>query len=577
MLLRYFGAAILALVGQGALCDARLEARVDTLFAAYTQPGSPGVAVGLFKGDSIVLAKGYGLADLESGTPITPQTRFHAASVAKQFTAFTAALLAREGKLDLDVDARRYLPYLPEAARGTTLTHLLQHTSGLRDQWALFAIGGKDARDVLSTEHVVRMISRQQDVNFTPGTRWIYNNTGFTLAGEAIRAVSGKSLRQVATERVFAPLGMNRTLLLDDVTEVVPGRANSYEKAADGRWHRSLLNYDTVGATSLVTTIEDLARWSANFSNPRVGDRALIDLVTRPGALNDSTPLPYGLGLYVQAWGGHVGIGHDGSDAGFRAAFAYFPEHDAGIALLANTDLDAEETLARLAELYFPATDHPSCGERRPGADSASVCSRAFPSSVKSPTLQPIPAGLLAELPGTYLYSVRPAVTILRTRDQLLGQIGTAEPQPLLLRSDGAFDFGSPALLKYRIVSDATGAVRAIDRIAANARPDERMDKVVPIAGSLAVFAGDYRSDELDITYTFAVENGALTARTLWRSEPIRLTQRTATHFDTDSWAPAAVTFVRKGDAAPTAVRFHTSRAFNVVLRRIEPTKTSRQ
>lgn len=135
-----------------AIAAPSLESQVDAVFADVAKPGSPGAAVGIYKSGKIVLAKGYGTADLEAGTPITAQTPFHMASVSKQFAAFAIALLAREGKLDLDADVRRYLPYLPDFGHQITTRQLIQHTSGLRDQWTLFEMGGKDIRDVLRQE-----------------------------------------------------------------------------------------------------------------------------------------------------------------------------------------------------------------------------------------------------------------------------------------------------------------------------------------------------------------------------------------------------------------------------------------
>src|SRR5690606_10763341 len=152
----------------------------------------------------------------EAGTPITPRTQFHVASVSKQFAAFSIALLAREGKVDLDADVRTYLPYVPDFGRKITVRHLLLHPSGLRDQWSLFEIGGRSLDDRLRQAQIVNMVARQRALNFDPGTRYSYSNTGYTLLGEIVRAVSGQSLREFAGERIFRPLGMDDTFFFDD-------------------------------------------------------------------------------------------------------------------------------------------------------------------------------------------------------------------------------------------------------------------------------------------------------------------------------------------------------------------------
>lgn len=200
------------------------EQRVDALFAQFDRRDSPGVAVGIFQNGKVLYCRGYGMADLEQGVAIGPDTIFHVASVSKHFTAFAVALLARDGKLRLDDDVRTYLPYVPDFGSVIRVRHLIHHTSGLRDQWDLFALGGKSFSDVLDTRQVINMISRQRTLNFTPGSATEYSNTGYTLLGEIVHATSGQTLREFTTQRMFQPLGMTHTFFYDDVTEIVPGR-----------------------------------------------------------------------------------------------------------------------------------------------------------------------------------------------------------------------------------------------------------------------------------------------------------------------------------------------------------------
>lgn len=533
-----------------AIAAPSLESQVDAVFADVAKPGSPGAAVGIYKSGKIVLAKGYGTADLEAGTPITAQTPFHMASVSKQFAAFAIALLAREGKLDLDADVRRYLPYLPDFGHQITTRQLIQHTSGLRDQWTLFEMGGKDIRDVLRQEHVVNMVKRQKQLDFEPGTRYSYSNTGYTLVAEIVHAVSGQTLRQFTTQRMFAPLGMNHTFFFDDVREIVPGRADSYERDKDGGpWRRSLLSYQTVGATSLFTTIEDLARWSGNFTDPRVGDQALIDLVTRSGTLNDGTSIHYGFGLSDLPQGGRKAISHAGSDAAFLTLLVLYPEHDVAIAVLANMELDITAKLNAVADIYLPP---PAKKDKEP--------------EVAQPD-----ARLLAALPGTYIYPSYPSIAIERRDAGLFAHID-GESKALVFRKDGSFDAGSRTHGYFRPVLAKNGAVTAIDSIQVSGLQPERYGRVVTeisTAQALAAYVGDYYSDELDITYTVAIEDGKLVARTLWGVEPIQLVQVTADYFDTKQWVPYTFAFVRDAKGGITGARISGSRADNVELRRL--------
>ncbi|WP_293864884.1 serine hydrolase domain-containing protein, partial [Steroidobacter sp.] len=226
------------------------ERAVDALFAEFDRADSPGVALGIYRNGEMVYARGYGRADLESDRPITPSTVFHVASVSKQFTAFSVALLASEGKVDLQADVRRYLPYVPDFGQVITPLDLIHHTSGLRNQWTLFVIGGQDMRNVLRQPQILNMVGRQRSLDFAPGTEVSYSNTGYTLLAEIVRAQSGRSLREFTQQRIFQPLGMEHTFFLDDVTQIIPGRALSYQKNPNGTgWRRALLNFENVGAT----------------------------------------------------------------------------------------------------------------------------------------------------------------------------------------------------------------------------------------------------------------------------------------------------------------------------------------
>src|SRR5215467_11254816 len=170
--------------------------RIDSLFRQWDHTSSPGCAVGIVRNDSLIFAKGYGMANLEYNIPIEPTTIFHMASISKQFTAFSIVLLARQGKLQLDDDIHKYLTWFPDLKEKITIRNLLNHTSGIRDQWQLLAISGTRLDDVITQEHIVKLLSKQQALNFKPGEQYSYSNSGFTMLAEIVRSVTGKSLRQ---------------------------------------------------------------------------------------------------------------------------------------------------------------------------------------------------------------------------------------------------------------------------------------------------------------------------------------------------------------------------------------------
>jgi CubicO group peptidase (beta-lactamase class C family) len=178
-----------------------LTARIDKLFAAWDRQETPGCALAVMQDGKVIYKRGYGMANLEYGIRITPSTIFHVASISKQFTAFAIQLLAQEGKLSQDDDVRKYLPELYDFGKTITIRHLLHHTSGLRDQWDLLRLAGTRMDDVITEQDILDLVWRQKELNFTPGSEYLYCNTGYTLLGEIVKRVSGRSLRQFTQDR----------------------------------------------------------------------------------------------------------------------------------------------------------------------------------------------------------------------------------------------------------------------------------------------------------------------------------------------------------------------------------------
>ena len=259
------------LVGQTPPAPENLPAKVDAVFQKMDSTVSPGCALSVMKDGKIIYERGYGMADLDHNVPITPTTVFHVASMSKQFVAASILMLARQGKLSLDDPARKYIPELPDFGTPITIRELMHHTSGLRDQWDLLGLSGwRYSQDLITNDDVLYVVSHQKELNFPPGTKHLYSNTGYTLLGEIVKRVSGQSLRGFTTTSIFQPLEMKNTHFRDDHAEIVKNIAYGYTPDKD-TFKLSVTNFDTVGATSLMTTVEDLALWDENFYNSRVG------------------------------------------------------------------------------------------------------------------------------------------------------------------------------------------------------------------------------------------------------------------------------------------------------------------
>ncbi len=313
------------------------EARVDRIFQEWDREGSPGCAVGVYHRGELVLARGYGEANLDWGIPITPSTVFYSGSVSKQFAAATAALLHLDGTLDLDEEVRAYIPELPAYDPPVTLRHLAHHVSGVRDIYGLISLSGGRTADAWTDEEYLALIAAQRELNFPAGSRHLYSNGGYFLLTTVLERVSGMSLDELARERIFEPLGMDDTHFHQDRTRLVPRRAMSYGGTGESGFSQTYLgNFDKAGAGGLYTTIQDLAAWDRNFETGEVGGPEFLDLIQRRGVLTDGDTLSYAFGLTHGELGELPTVGHSGSFMGFRADFVRLPTEGISAAALCN-------------------------------------------------------------------------------------------------------------------------------------------------------------------------------------------------------------------------------------------------
>lgn len=331
--------------------------RIDKIFSQWNNTNTPGVAIGVVRNDSLIYAKGYGMANLEYGVPISPATVFHMASVSKQFAAYSIVLLASQGKLKLDDDVRQYLSWFPDLKEKITIRHLLNHTSGIRDQWQLLAISGTRLDDVITQEHIVKILSKQRALNFKPGDRYFYSNSGYTMLAEIVRSVTGKTLRQFTDSAIFKPLGMRQTHFHDDYMEIEKDRAASYYRKNLLTFNNSILSYSVAGATSLFTNINDLAKWAINFYKPVSGTAVDITQLVQNGKLNDGTEIDYALGIVNNKYKGYRQYSHSGGDAGFRTYLTIFPELKMGFMVFSNLgEVNTYEKTYQMVDVFINDT-----------------------------------------------------------------------------------------------------------------------------------------------------------------------------------------------------------------------------
>jgi CubicO group peptidase (beta-lactamase class C family) len=472
---------------------------VNRVFAAWSATDGPGCALGVSRDGRVIYENGYGMANLELDVPITPASIFHVASVSKQFTAMAIALLARDGKLSLDDDIRRYLPEIPNYGHRITIRHLLNHTSGLRDQWdLLYMARGRFEENRITEADVLEIVARQKALNFVPGTEYLYSNTGYTLAGTIVKRITGKSLREFADERIFKPLGMANTHFHDDYTMVVKGRAAAYTRGADGKWHVSLPNYDTYGATSLFTTVGDLLKWDANFGKPVVGDDALLRGLVASATLANGDTTGYGLGIFTEIYRGARLVGHSGGDAGYRTYLGRFPDHGLAVTVLCNAGPANPVALAKsVADVYIGGKLAPA----EPPVKAAAT----------------LTTEQLARFAGAYVNpNTGSAMFVTLRRDTLI--LGRTSGPALVPLSDRRFRVsGQPMEVEF------TPAGHVVQTFLTwpprNPISLERREAVRPSRAELERYAGSYHSEELGTTWVVTATDSTLVLKTRWGAE----------------------------------------------------------
>ncbi len=481
-----------AQVGNADLTE--ITARVDKIFAQYDKPDSPGCALAVIKDGQIVYKRGYGMADLDHDIAIKPDTVFHVASVSKQFTAMAILLLAKQGKLSLDDKVQKYITELREFDQPITIRHLLHHTSGLRDQWNLLIMSGwRLGEDVVRDEDILDLVSRMKELNFKPGDQHAYSNTGYTLLAFIVKRASGQSLREFAEANIFKPLGMTRTFFRDDHAVVVKHQAYAYNPGSGGAFKLSVPNYDTVGASSLLTTVEDLARWDQNFYDKRVGGDWAIEQMQIPGTLNDGQQISYARGVVVSNYKGLKVVEHSGGDAGYRSHLMRFPEQRFSVACLCNYGGANPSQLARqVVGVYLASQLAP---EPAKPAQPAEV--KLSEAELKSKT-------------GVYWNSwMEESGRVTFDKDKLQISV-TGLNAALIPESATRFRVVEPPVdVEFETAADGSPR-RMILKF--EGRKPIVFDAMPPAdpATKLAEFVGRYYSDEIDSTYTIAVKDDKL-------------------------------------------------------------------
>jgi CubicO group peptidase (beta-lactamase class C family) len=474
-----------------------IEEQVTKLFEKWDNPATPGAAVAVVRDGMVVYRNGFGSAHMEYNVPITPSTIFHVASVSKQFPAFAISLLEEQGKLSADDDIRKYLPWMPDFGHKITIRHLLNHTSGIRDQWELLIFSGWRMEDVITQKDILYLLKRQRELNFKPGDQYMYCNSGFTLLTEIVAKVTGQPFVKWMDTNIFKPLGMDSTHFHIDHQQIVKNRAYSYRQDRKRGLVKSILSYANVGATSLFTTVEDMANWMRNYSEKRVGNDRVMARMSEAGVLNSGEKITYARGLGVGEDRGLKYISHSGGDAGFRTYMRYFPDEKFGVVVLSNlAQFNPGQLSQQIIEIYLK-------DKFKPDKDQSSTA------KLKAIRLSP---KKIQPFTGTYWLANSRLLRTMKLEGKKLYYVRSAESKSELVPyAKNAFYMKEFPQVTVEFFKTETGQYETIKvTVGTEVINGKRIELFKPDPGELKAYTGLYQSDELEVRFRLSVDEKGL-------------------------------------------------------------------
>jgi hypothetical protein len=406
---------------------------------------------------------------------------------------------------------------------------------------------------MFTQEQIIKVLCDQQELNFGPGSEFMYVNSGYNLLGEIVARVSGMSFARFVDQRIFIPLKMTNSRVLGNYEAVIKGQADSYVSDGQKGYKKKILSFaNVVGSTGVLTTVEDLSKWAENFDSPKVGDHDIFNQMSQRGILTNGDTINYAMGQFIGNYKGLYTIDHSGSDAGFRAHLLRFPKQGVSIIVLGNdASLGAGDMAYKIADIYLKKqfTIHPS--------------------AVASP-LMATPLAVIKTDPQRLIqyegkYELRPGLIMdFKVEGNDLTVTATGQGKFALQQtSTDVFKItGVNGVITFK--KNEHDELNGIDfEINGNKMQGSRIKDRLVTEESIKPYAGQYYSQELDITYSVGLEKGKLVAKNN-RSGNTELSQIYDDNFSGNQWFMGIVKFIRNDKQEVTGFLVSSDRIRNL-------------
>ena len=472
-----------------------IEIKIDTMIARMgLSSQTPGGVVGVIKDGKFIFKKVYGLSNFETKEPNKISTLFNLASVSKQFTAASILLLAKENKLSLKDDIRKYLPDFPDYGYTLTIENLIHHTCGIKSSDVLELMAG-NFNSKETQEQVYSLIIKQKSLNFKPGDEFLYSNSGYVLLAKIVEKTSGMKFSKFIEDRLFRPLGMNQTFIYDNPDSTIMYSAEGYKWGGDEKFTRSAdLNSTVVGQSNVYTCVDDFLKWDNNFYINKLGNWDFSKEMTTLVTLNNGDSCNYAFGLEISEHNGLKTISHQGGTLGFTAQYIQIPSEKLTVVCLFNIPTDVTGLAYKITDLFVKGHPNPVNVTAQPGKTK-------------------IDSSVLLKYEGRYFdENYWFEATITREGDHLVFDVPYQGRFEIYPSSDTSF-FATVADVKFIFSNNNKGEISKATII----QGDQKFyltylgQQVIPInAGQLNQYAGDYYSREIDVTYPVIFKDNKL-------------------------------------------------------------------